>query len=364
MLNANTLVAPLNEPPTSDTDVTSLSQCNFIHIINHELNKMRPGLPPKVKYEVSEDKKEYVAYQKIPGYGAHFCYVYSGDPIVKTEQESGTPILDDMVPLEENVHPLIRKYVKQIRTCMPPKRTPTRFKYHDLTESFGGMKIPSVDPDDDVVQEYELVNTDGAIGVDNSVVASDLDGTDDKYDQFEQDPLHHDRLRLGLKHYIEEKEKERRVLMEERLKNQTIVRPEPSPSDSKPKIKQTVSTRVKTVHLKPITLGGNRVALVGRIPQPPSNVMPRANSSSLPSARRDLIQAMHDLQQEMLNSQDATTRSNDSSHITPNIQQAINKVWNNPLMRNLDPMSEQHVSLPPPPKIDFQGDLPDKHQSY
>lgn len=360
MMNANILVAPLNTPPTSDIDISELSQCHFIHLINCELNKHRFfQVPPKVKYEVSEDRKEYVAYQEIPGYGSHFCYVFSGHPIVKTEQESRTPILDETIQLEEKSHPLIQKYVKEIRSCLPVARTPVKFKYHELTESFDGMKMPSVDPEQDVEQEYELVNTDGEIGAQNSLIASDLDGTGDQYDQFAQDPAHHDRPRVALKETILEKEKEQRVLFEKRLKNRGIVRPEPSSSDPTPKFKRTVSTRIKEVHLQPVSLGGNRVALVGHIPKESAKINSTLKDAPfIPSARQDLIQAMYDLEQELHNSKSSST---DSSTISPTIQQKIDKVWDNPLMRNLNPM--QQVSLPPPPKINFNSTLIDKYQS-
>ncbi len=57
----------------------------------------------------------------------------------------------------------------------------------------------------------------------------------------------------------------------------------------------------------------------------------------------------------MLNSQ-SEAQSN-SLQIPSNIQQAIDKVWQNPLMQNLQSISERSTSLPSqPPKFSDKGE--------
>lgn len=97
-LSVKQLVPPFDKFPTTDTTFSSYNWSDYQpksiidEIRRREIDK-QTSQPPLITVDISGDRREIVAYQEIPSFGAHFYYAFSPtDPIEKWKTKSRSSV--------------------------------------------------------------------------------------------------------------------------------------------------------------------------------------------------------------------------------------------------------------------------------
>lgn len=308
MMNANQLLTPINKPPVRNFNFDLLSEEEKSNLYAPRITQVVKNKKEYVRYESCADNTMYVATQRIDDYGTQFVFSCSVDeePLLKVESETAIPILDKSIHLEQSVHPMICKYVKEIMNSLPGQET--SFKYKDIPKEFLTVPNPRA-YDYDIHKSIHEVQDDGLMKHYQRSLQDDLiDPRKDQYGQFAEQIQHHECPQLSWKENVEIKEVENRAKIQQELMQR------------RPEIKQTIKTRVRKIHLNtPVSLGNGMVGLAGHIPP----------GIDLVNARLKLIRDLKELVTEI--EPNIPETSNPDA-----IQELLVRVTSNPLVKNLE----------------------------